>query len=97
MTTLRKKFSGGFGPVVDGAALLSDPFDPVAPEISRNKPLMVGWNEDEFTFIAWEMKDSESFKINFDQLQSKLESQFGEDARTIISAYRKARPKCFSS
>ena len=54
---------------------------------------MVGWNEDEYTFIAWEMKDSESFKINFDQLQSKLESQFGKDTRTIISAYRKARPK----
>ena len=83
---------GGFGPVVDGVVLLSDPFDPVAPEISRNKPLMVGWNEDEYTFIAWEMKDSESFRINFDQLQSKLEPQFGKDTRTIISAYRKARP-----
>jgi para-nitrobenzyl esterase len=86
-------FSGGFGPVVDGVALLSDPFDPVAPLNSENKPLMVGWNEDEYTFIAWEMKDSESFKINFDQLQSKLESQFGKDTGTIISAYRKARPQ----
>ncbi len=85
--------SGGFGPVVDGVVLLSDPFDPVAPVISANKPLMVGWNEDEYTFVAWEMKDSGSFKINFDQLQSKLEPQFGKDTRTIIGAYRNARPK----
>jgi len=91
--SLTKRFSEGFGPVVDGSALLSDPFDPAAPEISRKKPLMVGWNEDEFTFVAWEMKDSEFFKINFDQLHSKLESQFGEDTQTIISAYRKARPQ----
>ena len=41
----------GFGPVVDGIALPNHPFDPTAPEISRNKPLMVGWNEDEFTFF----------------------------------------------
>ena len=53
---------------------------------------MVGWNEDEYTFMAWEMKDSKSFSIDFDQLQSRLESRFGKDARTIISMYRKAMP-----
>ncbi|WP_420146597.1 carboxylesterase/lipase family protein, partial [Spirosoma sp.] len=37
---------GGFGPVVDGGVLPRHPFDPVAPAISRNKPLLVGWNED---------------------------------------------------
>ena len=35
-----------FQPVVDGVALPHHPFDPTAPEISKNKPLMVGWNED---------------------------------------------------
>lgn len=84
--------AGGFGPVVDGIVLPKDPFDPTPPEFSKNKPLMVGWNEDEFTFFAWERRDTESFKIDFDGLKEKLEPQFGSDAQTIIDTYRKARP-----
>ena len=49
----------GFSPVVDGVALPNHPFDPTAPAISRDKPLMVGWNEDEYTFFAWQRNDTE--------------------------------------
>jgi para-nitrobenzyl esterase len=83
---------GGFRPVVDGIVLPYHPFDPTAPEISRNKPLLVGWNEDEYTFFAWERKDTESFKLDFAGLQAKLEPQYGEDAKKIIDVYRKSRP-----
>ena len=83
---------GGFGPVVDSVVLPHHPFDPAAPEISRNKPLLVGWNEDEYTFFAWERKDTESFKLDFDGLQKKLEPQYGDDTKKIIDTYRKARP-----
>jgi para-nitrobenzyl esterase len=38
---------GGFGPVVDGAVLPRHPFDPEAPSISKEKPLLVGYNRDE--------------------------------------------------
>jgi para-nitrobenzyl esterase len=84
---------GGFSPVVDGNVLPNHPFDPIAPEISRNKPLMTGWNEDEYTFFAWERKDTESFKLDFDGLQSKLEPQYGADTKLIIETYRKSRTK----
>jgi para-nitrobenzyl esterase len=83
---------GGFSPVVDGKVLPNNPFDPVPPEISRNKPLMVGWNEDEYTFFAWERKDTESFKLDFAGLQARLEPQYGEDAKRIVDVYRKSRP-----
>ncbi len=63
--------AGGFGPVVDGIVLPHHPFDPTAPDISKNKPLLVGWNEDEYTFFAWERKDTESFKMDFDGLAKK--------------------------
>src|SRR5438270_13313439 len=33
---------GGFGPVVDGTILPHHPFDPGAPAISKDKPLIVG-------------------------------------------------------
>ena len=83
---------GGFGPVVDGKVLPHHPFDPAAPEISRNKPLLVGWNEDEYTFFAWERKDTESFKMDFDALKKKLEPTYGADTEKLIAAYRKATP-----
>lgn len=83
---------GGFSPVVDGVVLPIHPFDPVAPDISRNKPLMTGWNEDEYTFFAWERKDTESFKLDFESLKLKLEPQYGADAKLILDTYRKSRP-----
>ncbi len=84
---------GGFGPVVDGIVLPHHPFDPTAPALSKNKPLLVGWNEDEFTFFAWERKDTEFAKLDFDGLYQKLEPQYGADTKKIIDTYRKARPE----
>lgn len=82
----------GFGPVVDGEALPYHPFDPTASAISRNKPLLVGWNEDEYTFFAWQQKDTETFKLDFEGIQKKLEPRFGADTKKIIDTYRKSRP-----
>ena len=42
---------GGFGPVLDGRMLTGHPFDPTAPAISRDKPLIVGYNRDEMNFF----------------------------------------------
>lgn len=93
----RKKGSSdlptGFGPVVDGKVLPRHPFDPKAPKISRNKPLMVGWNEDEYTFFAWQSRDTSFTEIDFDGLRAKLEPQYGADTPTIIETYRKANPE----
>ncbi|GAB4002799.1 carboxylesterase/lipase family protein [Spirosoma daeguense] len=83
---------GGFGPVVDGVVLPHHPFDPTAPAISRNKPLLVGWNEDEYTFFTWERKDTEFAKLDFDSLPKKLEAQYGTEAGKIVETYRKANP-----
>ena len=83
---------GGFGPVVDGVVLLHHPFDLTAPAISRNKPLLVGWNEDEYTFFAWQSKDTEFAKLDFDSLPKKLEAEYGTDASRIVETYRNANP-----
>ncbi len=83
---------GGFSPVVDGVTLPNHPFDPVAPYISKDKPLMLGWNEDEYAFFAMMSPDKSIFKINFDELPEKLRPQFGDDTNKIIDTYRKTRP-----
>ena len=87
-----ESFSGGFGPVVDGGALPTHPFDPTAPAISRDKPLLVGWNEDEYTFFAWESGDTSAFGLDFAGLPAKLEPQYGSDAKQIVETYRRTMP-----
>jgi para-nitrobenzyl esterase len=83
---------GSFSPVVDGTALPNHPFDPAAPKISADKPLLVGWNEDEFTFFGMMAKDPSMFKIDFEGLKEKMMPQFGDDTPLIIETYRKSRP-----
>jgi para-nitrobenzyl esterase len=84
---------GGFSPVVDGIVLTGHPFSPAAPAISKSKPLMVGWNEDEFTFFATSSGDVSGCQLqNFDALFTKLEPQFGENTGKIVETYRSSRP-----
>lgn len=83
---------GGFGPVVDGVALPIHPFDPNAPAISAHKPLLTGWNEDEYTFFAWERKDTSTFSLDFAGLESKLAEQYESAAPRIVETYRQAMP-----
>ena len=82
----------GFGPVVDGDVLPHHPFDPTAPVLSKDKPLLTGWNEDEYTFFAWERRDSSAVGLDFAGLTHKLEPQFGEDTSQIVATYRQAMP-----
>jgi para-nitrobenzyl esterase len=87
----KNQLYSGFGPVVDGVVLPHHPFDPTAPEISKNKPLLVGWNEDEYTFFAMQNRETEAFKMDFDGLQKRLEPTYGADTAKIIETYRKSR------
>jgi para-nitrobenzyl esterase len=89
---------GGFSPVVDGMVLPGHPFSPSAPAISINKPLIIGWNEDEFTFFATSSGDVSGCQLqNFDALYTKLEPQFGENTRKIVETYRSSRPNATPS
>jgi para-nitrobenzyl esterase len=84
--------AGGFGPVMDGVVLPHHPFDPAAPVISKHKPLITGWNEDEYTFFAWERGDTSAFNLDFAGLQAKLAAEYGNDAQQIVETYRKSMP-----
>ena len=82
----------GFGPVVDGVTLPQHPFDPTAPAISRDKPLMVGWNEDEYNFFAWQQKDTSGYGLDLAGLRAKLEPRFGAETARIVDTYQQSRP-----
>jgi len=88
-----------FAPVVDGVALPHDPFDPAAPKISKDKPLMTGWNEDEWAFFAMASHDTDALKndFTFEALQTKIQPEFGADTQKIIATYRETRPNASAS
>jgi para-nitrobenzyl esterase len=89
---------GSFSPVVDGIVLPGHPFSPNAPAISKYKPLMIGWNEDEYTFFVTEAGDVSGCKLqDFDSLRTKLEPKFGENTVRIIETYRSSRPNASPS
>lgn len=83
---------GGFGPVVDGSVLPHHPFDPEAPAISKNKPLIVGSNRDETAFFLMERHDTDAFNLSNAGLEARLQKELGEDANTVLDTYRKSRP-----
>ena len=76
-----------FGPIVDGSVVPRDPFDPDAPAISADVPLMAGSN----------LHDSNLNRTDFSLDEAAAQEQFktsmGADAARIWTAYRAADPK----
>ena len=83
---------GGFSPVVDGLVLPSHPFDPAAPAISADKPLMVGSNRDEVVFFYMSSPDKSVFALDEPGLTARANARFGANARKLLAAYRGDRP-----
>lgn len=84
---------GGFGPVVDGVILPHHPFDPEAPAISKNKPLIVGSNRDETVFFFQQQRATELFNLTDATLKEHVDREFGAHADPMLAAYRKSRPE----
>jgi para-nitrobenzyl esterase len=83
---------GGFGPVLDGQFMPNHPFDPIAPAISKNKPLMVGYNRDEMNFFFAQNGATDVYSLTDDTLKERLEKEQGASAAAVLGAYRKSRP-----
>jgi para-nitrobenzyl esterase len=81
----------GWAPVVDGQVLPTQPFDPVAPAISRDVPLLVGNVLNEFV-NGIGRPDCNS--LSNEELKTRVAGLFGsQHADRIIDAYRRAHPK----
>jgi len=80
----------GFSPVVDGRYIPSDPYDPVAPAISKDIPMIVGTNKDEAVFFN--MRNAEVFSMDEAGLKQRVTAMFGSKAVRVIEVYRGSRP-----
>lgn len=82
----------GFGPVVDGASLPSNPFDPAAPAQSATVPFLTGTTATEVTFFA---PDEQLRPIDDTTLRQRVRTLLmvtDAEADRIINVYRKSEP-----
>jgi len=79
----------GWSPTVDGKVLPTHPFDPVAPSISANVPMMIGSTFHEWGPSAYNEKLE---SMTDDEVRTRVADMYGDKAGRIIEAYKKAHP-----
>jgi para-nitrobenzyl esterase len=81
--------SMGWGPTVDGDILPSHPFDPTAPTISADVPMLIGTNLNEFVHGV---DNPDAYSLTPQQLEERVRTMYGDKTAAILDAYRKEYP-----
>jgi para-nitrobenzyl esterase len=81
----------GWSPVVDGQALPHHPFDPVAPAISAQVPLIIGTNKDEATLFL--LAEAGLDTLDEAGLHARVEPLVGSATASLLAAYRHTYPQ----
>jgi para-nitrobenzyl esterase len=88
------------GPVVDGRSLPRNPFDPDAPPITANVPMLIGTNNTESTLLLG-IADSALFSLNEADMRTRLKAylRVADDASldSVIGTYKKDQPSATPS
>jgi para-nitrobenzyl esterase len=87
-----RRISGilGFGPVVDGKTLPNHPFDPGAPAISADIPMIIGTTLNEFVTA---INHPEYETMSEADLEKRVREIHGERAMSVIGAFRQRTPR----
>jgi para-nitrobenzyl esterase len=81
----------GTRPVVDGKTLPAQPFEPAAPSISEDIPVIVGYTRTERT--VYEVDLPTFGKLDEEGLLKNAKRRLGDAAADVIASYRKKYPK----
>ena len=79
----------GFAPVADGSILPAHPFDPQAPAVSANVPMIIGTTLNEFVTA---INHPEYEDMTPADLEKRVASMFGEQAPQVLAAFRQRTP-----
>lgn len=80
----------GWGPTMEGRVLPCHPFDPGAPAISADVPLITGTNLNE---SVSGLDHPNATAMTVEEMNQSVRKEFGPDAEAIIAAYRRDYPK----
>jgi para-nitrobenzyl esterase len=78
-----------WGPTVDGKILPSDAFDPSAPALSANVPMIIGTVLNEFTNG---IGHPEYESMTTGEVRKRISARYGDQAAPIIEAFQRAYP-----
>jgi para-nitrobenzyl esterase len=81
------------GPVVDGHSLPRDPFDPAAPDVSADVPLIIGTTETEGSYFA----PPDLLSLDETAVRARLRERLAGESDRIFDLFRKSRPKATPS
>ncbi|MGE0259840.1 MAG: carboxylesterase/lipase family protein [Alphaproteobacteria bacterium] len=81
-----------FGPTVDGTDLPAQPFDPKAPEIARDIPLLIGGTREESGFFLGDDDEVWERRLTEDSLRRRIAAVAGAEADRVLDLYRTLRP-----
>ena len=76
-----------FGPVVDGHALPRDPFDPAAPDVSADVPLIIGTTETEGSYFA----PPELLSLDEAVARARLRERLRDEGDRIFTLFKQRR------
>ena len=76
-------------PTIDGKAVPGHPFDPKAPAVSADIPLLIGYNRTEETAFH---RGSEMLDLDEAGLRQRVQAVIGGEPDRVIEVYRKAHP-----
>ena len=78
-----------FCPVVDGIALPTNPFDPVAPALSADVPLIIGYNRTEWAYFV---RANPHPGMTEAQMHEALKPMVPTDLEKVIDVYQRTNP-----
>ena len=81
-----------FSPVLDGTTLLDGPFDPAAPAMSSDIPILIGTVEYEVGFFPFTRFDPMNDAELHASVKQALRLSNDADTDRVIAAYKKGRP-----
>src|SRR6185503_16562007 len=81
-----------FGPVVDGGDLPAQPFDPAAPAIADDIPLLIGGTREEAGFYLADDDEVWNRQVSEASLRRRIGAVAGADGDRVLDLYRTLRP-----
>jgi len=86
-TILEAKSNTGFSPIVDGVVIPKNPFDPEAPEISADVPMIVGYTREDSG-----IRDLSAPELTKDGLLKWALETYKDNATLLLTTYQKVYP-----
>ena len=81
-----------FGPVIDGRVLPAHPFDPVAPVMSDDVPIMIGGTKDESAIFLAPDETVWNRTLTEESLRQRVAAVAGNTADELLAYYKRCDP-----